>query len=204
LEILYSFDCFNIIVHHFLIIISLTFSQIRIKQGQLLSSESIHKKLHTDKNYPILEEEKATYFEFIGIEKSPQVASSLLLFGLFNGSELMVDCSLFKYICKTSTHIESLILSLLFISFFPKEGGLLRSIYSIVASNPNLRMKHRFLLFQIERLKLIRQSSSSMEQVKKILCLNSITKLALSAISSFWTTNEQMKIIDKLVGFHLF
>jgi hypothetical protein len=97
--------------------------------------------------------------------------------GLFTGSELFLDWSLIKYSFTMFPNTSSYACCLLFLSYFPAETRFLNDIFNVISIRQDFNFQQRLLIYQVYRVKELRQTSSSLELNNKFLQLNNWIKI---------------------------
>ena len=137
---------------------------------------------------------KREYFRHFKIDVSESKAELYLRVGLAEHADLFIDWSLVKYIAEYYPSPHMLATLTQFISYFPGESRLLNFFFVQVVVINNLKFYHRFLLFEIHRVKGLRQSSASTEINDKVMELKRITQAAIKTSQDFWKTIPSQNI----------
>ena len=132
-------------------------------------------------------DEKRRYlFKTYGIDRTARKAEMYMRIGLSSHSDLFIDWSLIKYVAEfhQTTHMMCTITQ--FLSYFPCESRLLNYFFVQAVTRSNLSFDQRFLLYEIHRVKSLRQSSVSSEINEKLLELKRLSQASISAVQNFW------------------
>ena len=151
--------------------------------------KSIEKKIHKQLNVKDInsEEEKAEYFDELSLNSTNR-AMLYLYTGMKKMSNLFVDMSLTTYLAKNSTDSELIAALAKTTSFFPSESRKLNSVLRTIVRRRDLTLGNRFMIFQLQRIRTLRASSSSIESNELINNLHTMNINFESKIRSFWTT----------------
>lgn len=131
------------------------------------------------------DEKTRKLFNKIGLQKSEANCELYFRVGLANRSQLFLNWSLLKYASEfhRTAHMATIITQ--FMSFFPCETRLLSS-FQKQACQHRLNFFQRFLIFQIDSIKRLRQSSASREISEKLLHLKNASNALIDDVKKFW------------------
>ncbi|OHT07235.1 hypothetical protein TRFO_01413 [Tritrichomonas foetus] len=142
-------------------------------------------------NYPpndesrMTEEEKHAIFQELNLINEAHGTKYLRL-ALFNGCDMLIDDSLIKYLI-VSTNSTSVMISVLRIAAcFPSMSRLMMVSLSRVISRRDISFKYRFVLYQIERITAIRNTSTSAEMTNQLNDIVNTTSILKKEITNFW------------------
>lgn len=126
-------------------------------------------------------------FHRIGLDKSENRCEMYFRIGLANRCPLFLNWALVKYASEyhRTAHMSTIITQML--SFYPCEARLLSSYFNTACTYP-LNFTQRFLMFQINIIKQLRQSSASREIGETIIQLKNKANTIIDDVRKFWTT----------------
>jgi len=101
-----------------------------------------------------------------------------------------IDLSLIKSISQSSSNTEVLCPCLQLLSFFPGEVRLMNSLMMKILDKRDIEFKDRFLIFQINKIKVLRQSSTSHETNSTLLDLKRMSLQCEQVMKAFWKNND--------------
>jgi PAS domain S-box-containing protein len=105
--------------------------------------------------------------------RSRSRCTTALLVGLRNGCDMLVDFSIVKFAITEFTDIGTLSLCLRILIFFPSEYRQASLLMRAIQKDRDLPISTRFLIGQIEKIRVIRQSSSSALATEKLKVMRS-------------------------------
>jgi len=143
-----------------------------------------------DEDSPKSEEERFSRVLSLGIDKNADLSLMLLRLGLIHQSSLFIDFSLIKAISQFQSSNDVLCTLVQFVSFFPSESRLLNALFSHASSKRDLEMKDRFLMYEVHRIKTLRQSSTSLDANERLSELKSTSIQCESISKSFWNQSK--------------
>ncbi|OHT00137.1 hypothetical protein TRFO_08138 [Tritrichomonas foetus] len=132
-----------------------------------------------DENYMLYDSKK--------LSKSENLCLCYLRIAFTNYCRCYTDFSLIKYCANHFTTNRALCLQIKLLACFPGENRQLNSFFSMTTSKKNLSIFHRFLLYQVYRLKTLRQSSASTGANERLLRLKNLTEQCIADVCGFWT-----------------
>lgn len=118
------------------------------------------------------------YFRDIGVDNK---ISYFLHIGLKERSDLFINFSLIKYGSRLSNPD-----CLRAVAVFPSQTSLLNLLYKQMAVKVDLSFGDKFMLFQVNRIKFLRQSSSSIAATEQLDVLKIRTRELRNQISGIW------------------
>jgi hypothetical protein len=116
---------------------------------------------------------------------------SLLRVGLYNGSYLLLDLSLVRYAIAHFEETEIYAIVSLILSFFPFEGRFLKTVLSHLICQSNIHQTYRFIIYQIRKIAVLRQSAASHEVNAKISSSKEIDTACFQKNDSYWATIQE-------------
>ena len=157
-------------------------------EAAYLSDEENQDNFDKGKSPPI--ELSREHFIKLGLDKDVQKAKMYLRIGIAERSPLFLNWQLAKFIFESynDTAIRCEIAHM--VSFFPSEMRLLSYYMSIVQRIPNLNYEERFMIFELHKVKKIRQSSASTEVTTKVQELKHMSHACFQKITSFWSLSN--------------
>jgi hypothetical protein len=148
------------------------------------------------------DDKKCQYFSKLGIGKSFNQAVKYLAVGISEQSDLFLDMSLIKFIADQYHTITCYTLVTQLLSYFPHESRLLNFFFLHLTSFPNLGFEQRFLIFQIDQVKTLRESSSSSELTLKLSEMKTLVKRGISHSRRFWNNpNVQLSYFYQMKAY---
>ncbi|OHT02935.1 hypothetical protein TRFO_29808 [Tritrichomonas foetus] len=124
--------------------------------------------------------------ENTGMLKNENKALMYLRIGFQNYLPLFYTWAISKHVLSEFTSTKTLIQSIQIIGYFPGESRLLNSYFTGVTKHRDLKMPHRFLIYQVNRIKPLRQSSISSEANVKLCELKTLSQQCIEDVISFW------------------
>jgi hypothetical protein len=135
------------------------------------------------------ETEKEERFDVIGLTSQGRVFLFLLV-GFRNASDLFLDFSLLKHCVLVCPTPEVLRLALRLLIFFPSEYRQSNLLLRDLKHNRDLDMGTVFLMTQIEKIRVVRQSSASAHGAVKLKEMKLIVSETESLITGMWGLPE--------------
>jgi hypothetical protein len=126
------------------------------------------------------------YFCSLGISQSYRLACKYLSVGISEPCDLFLDLSLIKFVGKYFQEPTSLSFITQLLSYFPGESCLMNYFFYETISLPNLNFSERFLLYQVNQVRGLRESSTSAEITKHLLDMKTEAKKVISMWKKFW------------------
>jgi PAS domain S-box-containing protein len=111
--------------------------------------------------------DKQDRIQSLGLRSRGRCIAAILC-GLRNGCDLFIDFSLIKFAVSEFDDIEMMSLCLRVMIFFPSEYRQTNIILREIQKERNHPISTRFLIHQIEKIRVIRQSSSSVLATEKL------------------------------------
>ncbi|OHT07620.1 Adenylate and Guanylate cyclase catalytic domain containing protein [Tritrichomonas foetus] len=129
---------------------------------------------------------KRYLFQLYGIDKSAVRAQMYMRIGLAEHADLFIDWSLVKYVAEFYQSTQMFCVITRFISYFPSESRLLNYFFVQTVVRSDLTFYHRYLLYEVHRVKGLRQSSASSEITDKLMELKRMTQSCITTTQDFW------------------
>lgn len=105
-------------------------------------------------------------FSTLHLEKNTLLAEAYLRVGFMTASSRFIDFSLITYVAE---NVQQIIFSVLqLIAYFPSESRRLNLIFYKVIDLPKISFPDRYLIFQINKLNILRQASQSLTASEQI------------------------------------
>ena len=123
--------------------------------------KTLEKKVIYVLNLPQAEAE--VEYENEGVKDIYNRSVMYLHFGLREICPRSIDFSLQKYLIANTSNLDVLAEVLKLICCFPQESRLMSQLFNVLISKRDLSFAHRFMLYQTERIKAVRQCSSSID-----------------------------------------
>jgi len=125
-------------------------------------------------------------FNATGFDQSFELVEMAIRIGLQEMCPYFLDWSLLKYIAEFHSGPGPLCVVTQILSYFPSENRILSWFFSQAADSPELTYAQRFMLYQVHRVKGLRQSSASTEITNKLLELKRLMQKGVSMVTHFW------------------
>lgn len=110
--------------------------------------------------------------------------------GLVYHCPLFVNFQLFRYAIEHERSSDILTICLKAIVLFPTESSTLNIFFKTLDRNIKLSFSEKFMLYQINKIKLLRQSSSSIAAAAKLEEMRVMSRLIKSRVSAFWRNKK--------------
>ena len=148
-------------------------------------------------------DEAEQQYELIGLKSNPVKASFFIHIGLMEMSSRLIDFTLLRYLITQTDSLQVYAACLKLVCFFPQESRFMSQIFQTMISRTDLTFAYRFLMYQTQRIKAIRQSSSSLDSNDSYQRLVQEDKRCHGEIISFWkhiptTTESVTKLSDDI------
>ena len=152
----------------------------------------------------ISEDEKTNLFMKLKLDLSESYALSVLYFVIQNHLVPYLDFTLIKFILNSHKSINAMMQCMRSISYFPSNSRYLNMLFNVIVKRRDAKFTHHFFIYQIQKIKMLRQSSSSIIACQKLTELNERTKEIEEDIIRFWLVNPnaETKGRSKLVNDH--
>ncbi|OHS93112.1 hypothetical protein TRFO_40582 [Tritrichomonas foetus] len=136
------------------------------------------------------EEEKNERFISLGLHLNESKALMYLRVGFQNHCDLFIDWSLLRFIASNYQTNSAIAACVQILAFFPGESRQLNAFFNSAIMKKNLGYSHRFLIFQVYRIKTLRQSSASSDANEKLAELKRLSQQCEAEINGFWASND--------------
>lgn len=155
-------------------------------------------------NLSQLDEYRYEIYKKLKIDSSESMALSTLYFVIQNNIAQYLDFSLVKFMLNSHKSIKVLMQCMRSISYFPPNSRYLNMLFNIFVKRRDVKFIHRFFIYQIQKIKMLRQSSSSLYACEKLHGLLENTKELEKDIFEFWLINPNAENKDrcKIVNDH--
>lgn len=131
-----------------------------------LRRRRIIRELTEDIEYPI--EDKNDYFNSLKLLSTWRRSLMYLTVGFKHCCNYFTDMSLINYLAQNSVSDKLIANMILIVNYFPGENTILNRLTSSLMQNRNLSLAERFLIYQVYKVKILRQFSSSAESNEKL------------------------------------
>ena len=133
----------------------------------------------------ISDAEKRSYFDSFVFHSASEVAAYMRI-GIADNCDLCLDFSFHHYIIDSYATPEICILTAHMLSFFPSQLQFFGYCLGLIQKMGTLGFIDHFLLFQMRKVHVMRQSSLSKEAASQIRKIRKQSRDAVSTIRSFW------------------
>ena len=123
-------------------------------------------------------------FEKYKLDKQPLICELFMRIGLGDASPMFIDMSLVKYV--VTIHRDKIFSCIRFVSLFPAEITFLNILFRKALSSEKLTLGQRFLLYQINEVQDLRNSSTTDEVNEFIFNLQAMTRRKIAENHLFW------------------
>lgn len=121
-------------------------------------------------------EEYTNYYDSLNLTESSNKALTYLRVGFQNAAPCFYNLSLIKYISENYNTEKELKLCLYFANFFPKESRLQNELEKKLLNLRKLSFDSRFLIYQIQTIKMIRQFADNSHAKLKLLEMKNLSQ----------------------------
>jgi len=173
----------SIIITYFLFLRSMN----NVKQNLTIK----HKEGETKSDF-----NKSERFQDIGLDLNEELSRFYLHYGLEYMLELFIDFSSLKFSLNYWKSTDMLVYCARIVNFFPCEVRLCNLLFSTLITRRDLSYQHRFLMFQINKVKILRQSSSSRASAERLSEMKQNTLQESNRISSFWKRDQGITVSE--------
>ena len=143
----------------------------------------------TIKYYAAPEIDKMARYRDLGLDRSAFKAMRYLHFAVAHYEPANFDLSLVKFIVQAHKSANVLANCIMIVSYFPANSRLLNVMIGDIVTKRDLSFANQFLLYQLARVKILRQSSSSAVSNDRLKEMKLLTQDIEALISSFWSGN---------------
>ena len=135
-------------------------------------------------------DEKKEFYNSLGLSDDPDKLLKYLRVAFLNRSPCFVDFTFTHYNVQVCTNAKSTFGAMQIISFFPSESRLLNILFSRCVSMRQISFQDRFLIYQVNKIKTIRQSSVSLAANDRLIELKSMSKQCEDIVRGFWISHK--------------
>ncbi|OHT11356.1 Adenylate and Guanylate cyclase catalytic domain containing protein [Tritrichomonas foetus] len=132
------------------------------------------------------QEEIHSSFDKLGLNKSEDKALCYERIGFANICPYFIDWSLLKYMAMMYNSNKIYCFQIQLLSYFPSELRQMDQYFNIIITKNNLKFDERFLIYQVNRLKVMRHSTTCSEANERYLKLRGMSDECLSNVLGFW------------------
>ena len=129
--------------------------------------------------------EKKAYFDSFVFHSASEVAAYMRV-GTADNCDLVIDFSFHHYIIETYATPDICLLTAHMLSFFPSQLQFFGYCLGLIQKSVALGFIHHFLVFQMRKVHVMRQSSLSKEASSMIKKIRKQSRDAVSTVRSFW------------------
>ncbi|KAI5529503.1 guanylate cyclase protein, partial [Trichomonas vaginalis G3] len=139
----------------------------------ILRMNFIKKKLSVIKEN---QQEYNTYFDELGLRYNESKVLTYLRVSFIKCCPCFYNLSLINYISEFYESEKAIAMCLFFVNFFPKEFRIQSKLEKQIMRMREISLMSRFILYQVENLKTLRQFSDNSQARIKLLELNNISR----------------------------
>lgn len=139
-----------------------------------------------DKNYIPTEDEKIERLLFLKLDSNEKKALQYLDYIISNHVVSFLDFLIFKFITQNYGSTSTLCHCIRIVVCLPCSGRNLNLLYNEAVKRRDMKFNQRFLLSQVQKIKLLRQSASSTQIGERIKNLRQHTKELQNSMKGFW------------------
>jgi len=132
------------------------------------------------------EEEKIERLNSLGFDSGLFKLRMYIHYGLSKNCDLFNDFSLIRFALQRYEDPSLFCYCIKFLSYFPSEDRLMSKSFNEVLKSRTLKLEEKFMLYQVHRIKLLRQSSSSNSSIDRLIKMKHLSKQCEGDIKSFW------------------
>ena len=161
------------------------------------------KKIHRDLTYDSYDEEeddgdeiemtdedKISRFMSLKLNRNERKALMYFRIGFQKMSDMFIDWSLMRFIVQTYQTNTAIAGCIQILALFPGESRQLNTLFINLTNKRDLSFIHRFLIYQVYRIKTLRQSSVSSDANEKLAELKRLSMQCESDINGYWLATE--------------
>ena len=169
---------------YFVVALPITIFLVLRTQKKILAS------LETE-NYQALsiEEKKDFYSSLPNLEQTNDILKTLRV-AFMHRHPTFIDFSLPHYCFQANDSPEVIFQCMQLMSFFPSESRSVNILFSKAVSSRKIDYHQRFQIYQVNRIKTIRQSSVSSAANDRLVELKQMSQNAEDIVRSFWISHE--------------
>lgn len=136
------------------------------------------------------DEERIERFIDLGLDKRERQALVYYDFIITNHIVGYLDFFVTKFVCTHHRSTDVLEHCIKTLAFFPPQIRTLNTLYNEFVKRHDLTARQTFLMYQVQKLKMMRQSSSSSLALERLKELKAETKELECEITEFWTLQK--------------
>ena len=155
----------------------------------LSSSIKKIKKILTNEDN-MSESEKVTVFTEEKLDQNEGRALTFLRVGFTQCCDLFIDNSLVNFLIKSLRKNSSFSQLLQIVTYFPSEQRSVNVLFKLLHLKRDLTFPERFLIYQVQRIKTLRASHSSLSATELLLELHTANEQCEANINSFWSSTS--------------
>ncbi|OHT03084.1 hypothetical protein TRFO_29537 [Tritrichomonas foetus] len=162
------------------IVASVIFFKIKLKK--------IRKDLifHNEEEEVIQEKEKCDRLESIKLDRNYNKMVTYMNYVVMNHKMKFYEVPMFRYILKCFPSTECLCYLMRIAAFLPPMTSSLAAMIREASKRHDLKLRNKFLLFQLQKIRILRQTSSSEIALKSLKELKTETKDLETIVLNFW------------------
>ncbi|KAK8837861.1 hypothetical protein M9Y10_035800 [Tritrichomonas musculus] len=181
------------------IVVSVVYSVLRFKKLNQVLNSIVEKD--NDQNSEgaavktkYTDEERTEIFLNLKLDHSELMALSVLYYVTQNHLVPYLDFCLIKFILNSHKTVDAMMQCMRLISYFPSNSRYLNMLFNIIVKRRDTKFTHRFFIYQIQKIKLLRQSSSSLIACERLNELNEKTVELEEEVVNFWLLGPSQKV----------
>lgn len=151
------------------------------------TNESTEENEGTSLQSNFRDDDYVSYYNNFGLENAPNKSLTFLQVSFAKNFYHFYDWSLLKYLFTTMPSNQVLIACIQFVSYFPSESRMTNELFKQLLKKNDLKFEQRFLLYQVNKIKRSRASSSSVEANEHLSNLKSLSDECFSNICAFYS-----------------
>ena len=139
------------------------------------------------------------YYLALGLARNENKDIMYTHIGIQEACDLYLDGSLHNFLLKNQPSIKVVAALLQMLSFFPAEIRRLNILFSTLTMKRGLNYGQRFLIYQVYRIKTMRQSAETKDGLETMTTLKSERVQCENEVRAFWSlTNPKITYTEKL------
>lgn len=171
------------------IVIGFVVAFISFKLGiKKKKKDVIFESIQDQKNGVPPDEERLERLLYLKLDQNESKALCFFDFVISNHVVSYLDFFLIKFITQHHHSINSLCHCIRIMVCLPCNGRNMNLLYTEAIKRRDMKFYHRFMLSQVQRIKLLRQSASSTQTGERIKDLKQQTKELQTSMKNFWST----------------
>jgi len=129
---------------------------------------------------------KKEYFTNLYLHTNDELVKFYLRIGMETGADFFMDGSLIRFIMEFYSESELYAFCSMVLSFFPGHARLLSSVFAKLVKKRDLVIYHRFLVYEVNRVRMIRQTSVSIDFNDRMIAMKQINKKCYEFVKTFF------------------